>query len=96
MLVEMNVIVWSFLATTPEMIYGQVSDDTKFQHLILISFVLLFVDLIPHDGVAMGDIATVILPVALTLILFEIAGLVFAIVCLVFNIVHRNKKQVLS
>ena len=52
----------------------------------------LFIDLVPHDGSARNDTATVILPVAVVLILFEIAGLVFAIICLVFNIVYRNKK----
>ena len=50
------------------------------------------IDLTPHDGVAMNDTAMVILPVAAILILFEIAGLVFAVVCLVFNIAYRNKK----
>ena len=50
------------------------------------------IDLTPHDGVAMNDTATVILPVAVILILFEIAGLAFAVVCLMFNIVYRNKK----
>ena len=52
----------------------------------------LFIDLVPHDGSVQNDTATVILPVAVVLILFEIAGLVFAIICLVFNIVYRNKK----
>ena len=86
-------MAWNFLTTIPETIYGQVSDGTKISR---INSVLLFTDLIPSDGVAKEDLATVILPVALILILFEIAGLVFAIICLVFNIAYRNKKQVLS
>ena len=56
----------------------------------------MFIDLVPHDGVADDAISTVILPVAAILILFEIVGLVFAIVCLVFNIAYRNKKQVFT
>ena len=84
-------MAWNFLTTIPETIYGQVSDSTK---ISITNSVLFFIDLIPSDGVAMNDIATVILPVALILILLEIVGLVFAIVCLVFNIAYRNKKQV--
>lgn len=49
----------------------------------------------PHDGVAI-DKASVILPVAVLLILFDIVGLVFAIVCLVFNLLYRNKKQAVT
>ena len=73
------------------MTYGQVSYGTKLSILNLIND-LVSIDLTPHDGVAMNDTATVILPVAVILILFEIAGLVFAVVCLVFNIAYRNKR----
>ena len=38
------------------------------------------------------DKATVILPVAVILILFNIGGLVFSVACLVFNLVYRNRK----
>ena len=47
----------------------------------------------PHDGLPDNETATVIVPVAVVLILFDVGGLAFAAVCLVFNLVNRNKKQ---
>ena len=47
---------------------------------------------IPHDGVPMKAPSTVILPVALTVILLNVGGIAFALICLIFNIVYRNKK----
>ena len=47
---------------------------------------------IPHDGVPQSEPSTVILPVAVTVILLNVGGLAFALFCLVFNIIYRNKK----
>ena len=50
--------------------------------------------LTPDDGVPKPEITTIILPVAGIIILLNIGGLAFALVCLIFNVLYRNKKQV--
>ena len=80
----------SFLSIILDMTYGQVSNYC-FNVCTEIN-VSVHPDYYPHDGVA-TDKASVILPVAVLLILFDIVGLLFAIVCLVFNLLYRNKKQ---
>ena len=51
--------------------------------------------LTPDDGVSKPEQTTVILPVAGIIILLNIGGLAFALVCLIFNVIYRNKKQVM-
>ena len=50
------------------------------------------VGLSPRDGTPDTDISTVLVPVAVILIIFDIGGLAFALICLVFNLYHRDKK----
>ena len=47
---------------------------------------------IPYDGLPESDIATVYVPVAVIFILLDVCGLAFAFVCLVFNVLFRDKK----
>ncbi len=49
---------------------------------------------IPYDGVPVEEIETVAVPLTVIYSFLSIAGIIFAIVCLIFNFVLRNKKYV--
>ena len=51
-------------------------------------------DYIPVDGIPRSEIVTVSIPVSVIFILLEVCGIIFAAVCLIFNISYRNKKYV--
>ena len=46
---------------------------------------------IPHDGTIQEEVVTVHLSVTVLIVILAAAGLVFTIVCLVFNFVFREK-----
>ena len=46
----------------------------------------------PYDGVAMTTIDTVAKPVTIFVHFMAVAGMVFAIVCGIFNFVFRKKR----
>lgn len=48
----------------------------------------------PRDGIPDNETSTILKPVTVILIVFDIGGLTFAVVCLGFNLVYRNKRQV--
>ena len=52
-------------------------------------------ELVPYDGVPMKKIDTV--PISLVVIIFLLAaaGIVFTIICLIFNFVFSNKRYVM-
>ena len=47
---------------------------------------------VPIDGIPRTEVATISVPVAIVFIFVEACGLVFAIVCLLFNFIFRNKR----
>lgn len=47
---------------------------------------------IPYDGVPIEEIVTVEVPLTVIYTILAFAGIVFAIVCLVFTLVLRNRK----
>ena len=49
-------------------------------------------DLIPYDGVPLQEEVSVALPLTVTFAILAAAGIVFAVACLVFNCIFRNKK----
>ncbi len=50
--------------------------------------------LVPYDGVPIEEIETVAMSLTVIYCLLATAGIVFAIVCLVFNFVFRKRKLV--
>ena len=52
--------------------------------------------LVPYDGVPTNKYVTVAIPVTIVYILLSVAGIIFAILCLIFNFVYRNKRQEIS
>ena len=53
---------------------------------------LLILGYTPIDGIPKSDIAQTSLSTVLAIIVLNITGLVFALVCLVFNTFFRHKK----
>ncbi len=49
---------------------------------------------IPYDGVPVEEIETVAVPLTVIYSILSIAGIIFAIVCLMFTFILRNKKYV--
>ena len=52
--------------------------------------------LVPYDGVPTIEYVTVAIPVTVVYVLLSVAGIIFAILCLIFNFVYRNKRQEIS
>ena len=52
----------------------------------------MHVGLTPKDGLPESEIAVVHAPITVIFTLMNVLGLAFAITCLVFNIVYREKK----
>ena len=48
----------------------------------------------PSDGVPREEAVTVVLPLTIIYIALATLGVMFAIVCLAFNFIFRNKKYV--
>lgn len=48
--------------------------------------------LVPYDGVPEEEYVTVGIPVTVVFILLSVAGIIFAVLCLIFNFVFRNKR----
>lgn len=61
--------------------------DTKFS-----SHCIFNLGRVPHDGLPDSDIATIFVSVAVMFTLLDVCGLAFALVCLVFNVLFRDKK----
>jgi hypothetical protein len=84
------VLVWNFSVA---MEFGQVKQLTYHeQYKSGYSNCILNLGHVPHDGLPESDIATVYVPVAVIFILLDVCGLAFALVCLVFNVLFRDKK----
>ena len=59
----------------------------------LLHIMLLILDgLVPYDGVPGEKYVTVAIPVTVVYILLSVAGIIFAVLCLIFNFVYRNKR----
>lgn len=52
----------------------------------------MFIGLIPIDGVALKENVTVHVAISTIYLTLPFAGITFAIACLVFNFIHRDKK----
>lgn len=48
--------------------------------------------LVPYDGVPTEEYVTVGVPVTVVYILLSVIGIIFAVLCLIFNFVYRNKR----
>ena len=46
----------------------------------------------PYDGLPKKEIATIIVPVTVIFVLLDGCGILFALICLAFNILFRRKK----
>lgn len=56
----------------------------------------MYIGLIPQDGLPVPVIATVSTPVTVMFTLLNVFGIAFALTCLAFNIVFREKKYVVA
>ena len=56
--------------------------------------VLFFLDGIPNDGIPIEEVVTVSVGLTVVYVILAFAGLVFAIVCLIFTLRFRKKKYV--
>ncbi len=50
--------------------------------------------LIPYDGVPIEEIVTVAVPLTVIYSAFASAGIIFAVVCLIFNFIFRKNAYV--
>ena len=46
----------------------------------------------PTDGVPIVNIVTVALPISVLYTILAFGGIVFAVACMIFNYIHREKK----
>lgn len=51
-------------------------------------------DWIPYDGTTRTQITVVALPVTIVFSIFNVLGIICALVCLAFNIIHRKKRMI--
>ena len=51
---------------------------------------------VPYDGVPGEDIWTAFIPLVVVIYLLAAAGIFFAIVCLTFNYIFRNRKYTVN
>ena len=51
-------------------------------------------DLVPYDGVPNEEVVSVEAGLAAAFIVLATAGIIFAVVCIIFNAVYRKKKSV--
>ena len=49
-------------------------------------------DGIPNDGIPIEEVVTVSISLTVVYVILATAGLVFAVVCLLFNLIYRQKK----
>ena len=47
---------------------------------------------IPNDGMAIEDVVTVSVALTVVYVILATAGLVFAVACILFNIIFRKKR----
>ncbi len=52
--------------------------------------------LVPYDGVPDEEYVAVGIPVTVVYIFLSVAGIIFAVLCLIFNFVYRNKRYGIS
>ena len=52
--------------------------------------------LVPYDGVPTEEYVTVGVPVTVVYILLSVIGIIFAVLCLIFNFMYRNKRYKFS
>lgn len=52
----------------------------------------MLVDGVPPDGIPLNVTTTIALPLTIVAQTFAIIGIIFAIFCLAFNIIFRNRK----
>lgn len=52
--------------------------------------------LVPYDGVPDEEYITVGVPVTVVYIILSVIGIIFAVLCLIFNFVYRNKRYEIS
>ena len=53
---------------------------------------MLSPDGIPNDGIPIEDVVTVSVGLTVVYVILAFAGLVFAVVCLIFTLIFRKKK----
>lgn len=53
---------------------------------------LILVGYIPYDGTARTKMTTIALPVTITLSIINAIGIIFAVICLLFNIIYRKRR----
>ena len=58
-------------------------------------YIMTFAGGVPFDGIPARRTETVSLALAVVIYLFAVAGIIFAIVCLTFNCVFRNRKYII-
>ena len=63
-------------------------------HIISVHNVLHHTDGIPNDGVPIEEVVTVSLALTVVYMILAVAGIVFAIICLIFTLIFRKKKFV--
>ena len=81
---------WQFttirLFQAPTQVFGQVNHSTKKPSLSI------YLDGIPSDGIPIEEVLTVSLALTVVYVTLATAGIVFAVVCLLFTLIFRNKK----
>jgi gamma-aminobutyric acid type B receptor len=48
--------------------------------------------LVPYDGIPTKEFVAIAIPVTVIFVFLASAGIIFAIVCLIFNFIYRKKK----
>ena len=47
---------------------------------------------IPHDGEPREDFVTILVPVTVVLFILNISGIIYAVVCFIFNAIFHKKR----
>jgi len=59
---------------------------------LFLNYLISHVDGIPLDGTPVNVTVPIILPLAITYYILATAGNIFAVICLLFNIIFRKRK----
>ena len=59
---------------------------------IKVGIVVLYTDGIPYDGVPINQIVSIHVAVSVIFFVLATVGIAFAVFCIIFNFIFRNKK----
>ena len=71
---------------------GQVKNNSHLHVTIITLLITISGNVVPYDGMPNRVVDTALTPVTVIIDLLAVVGIVFAVVCGIFNFVFRNKR----